>query len=517
VLALCELEARYARNQVWVLLRSPGRLAIWIPYLVLALGLGTWRLTAGQGAAQPILGGDPGAFATLAGGAYLTAFGFALARHASGRIAAFRCNAEALLCVDAGVSPSALTAWLMGRKLGGALLRWTATLLLYAAAFAPPGASREALARTLVAALVAALALAALEIPAYLAGRRRIANALISLGWVICGAGAVQGLAALAELFGDTHAAPRIVAAFGFDSGAAVRGILSGQGDAFWAFLALPLVPLALLAWIGDDAIAEIYEGTLHRRGGAAARPAPARDDRRPSSTGFVPPGLAALLWKDWLALRRGGGLARAAGALFAWAAFGTVLASALAPGQDGGLAMGLIAIAIMVVALVPVMTAGGLAEDLGTPLWWLAPSSLRRRLGLWTLSRTWAGGVALSGLPLALGIAMGRPVEAALGVPAALLLWWSMNSLALALYAALPGRFDLRGPIGVVRMFAAIAYLYPPLCAFALVNMGLDDPLAAPAAAAGMLGLQGYASLWFAAQRFKRGGVALARSERAG
>jgi hypothetical protein len=85
------------------------------------------------------------------------------------------------------------------------------------------------------------------------------------------------------------------------------------------------------------------------------------------------------------------------------------------------------------------------------------------------------------------------------------------MNALSLALYAAFPGKFDLRGPQGLVRMVAGVAYLYPPLLA---CNADLADPLAGASAAAVILGAQGYLALGFAARRFARGGVAVVRAE---
>jgi hypothetical protein len=88
------------------------------------------------------------------------------------------------------------------------------------------------------------------------------------------------------------------------------------------------------------------------------------------------------------------------------------------------------------------------------------------------------------------------------------------MNALSLALYAAFPGPFDLRGPQGLVRMVAGVAYLYPPLIA---CNAQLDNPLAGASAAAVILGLQGYLALGFAARRFARGGVAVARADESG
>ena len=169
--------------------------------------------------------------------------------------------------------------------------------------------------------------------------------------------------------------------------------------------------------------------------------------------------------------------------------------------------------IATLIVALVPVALTGSLAEDLGNPLWWLAPGNMRQRLSTWTLSRAWPGGLALSGMPMALGIAAAHPVLALLGPPGALLLWWSMNALAMALYSVLPGRFDLRGPYGVVRVLAGFLYLYPPLWAFGAGQMSIGG-LGGASATAVILGLQGYVALGFAARRFARGGAAAARAE---
>jgi hypothetical protein len=509
--ALLELEARYAFNQLRLLLRSPGRLAIWIPYLVLVVGLGGWRLSMPHAAGDVVGGGSRQSFATLCGGTFIAALGFALARHAAGRVQVFRCNAEALLCIDAGISQAMLAAWLQGRKVIGAVLRWGTTLVLYAGVFAPADAAPEALGRTIAAGIIVALTLAALEIPAFLAGRSRFGNSLVVAGWALCIIGSLQTFAGIAGLLGDSASATHIVYAFGFDSGDAVRSILSGGTAPFLAFVALPLVPTAALALLGRNAVSELFEGTIHRPGKFKARRASELDYAVSTGPNAPPSGLGVLLWKNFVGLKRGGGLPRMAGAFFAWGAFGAVIAGALSAGRNDNLALGLIALAILIVALVPVALTSGIVEDLGNPLWWLAPGSMAKRLAVWTLARAWPGGLALSGLPVALGLASGHPAVALLGPPGALLLWWSMNALSLALYAAFPGKFDLRGPQGLVRMVAGVAYLYPPLLA---CNADLADPLAGASAAAVILGAQGYLALGFAARRFARGGVAVVRAE---
>jgi hypothetical protein len=511
--ALFELDVRYALNQLRALLHSPGRLAIWVPYLVLGLGLGGWRLATPQAVSGVAAVGGGGYFASLCGGAFVAALGFALARHAAGRIQAFRCNAEALLCIDAGISTGVLAGWLQGRKLTGAMLRWGTTLLLYAGVFAPAGAEPPAVARTLAACIVVALTLAALEIPAFLAGRRRFGSMLVVAGWALCICGCVQALAGVAGLAGDPETAARIIAASGFDSGAAVRAVLDGKA-AFLAFAALPLLPTAALALMGRNAVSELFEGTIHRPVKFTRARVREQSFAASQRAAQPPSGLGVLLWKDYLALKRNGGLPRMAGAFFAWGAFGAVIAAALSNGGNQDVALGLIAIAILIVALVPVAFTSGISDDLGNPLWWLPPGSMVRRLSAWTMTRAWPGGLALSGFPIALGIASGHPAMALLGPPGALLLWWSMNALSLALYAAFPGPFDLRGPQGLVRMVAGVAYLYPPLIA---CNAQLDNPLAGASAAALILGLQGYLALFFAARRFGRGGVAIVREQNRG
>jgi len=514
--ALLELEARYALNNLRVLLRSPGRLAIWIPYLVLVVGLGGWRLVAPHAVAGwgtdgvGAVGRSSQFFATLCAGAFIAALGYALARHAAGRVAAFRCNAEALLCIDAGISPTMLAGWLHGRKAIDAAVRWGATLALYAGVFAPAGAAPAAVGRAIAAGVSVALILATLELPVFLIGRGRFGNLLVVTGWALCISGSLQALAGLAGLFGSAGVATHILAAFGFDGGGAVRTILGGGGPLL-AFAALPLLPTAALALMSRNAVSELFEGTIHRPGSSRRKRPSEPSYAAPVGAADPPAGLGVLLWKEYIALKRSGGLARMAGAFFAWAAFGAVIAGALAGGRDENLALGLIALAILIVALVPVALTNGIAQDLATPLWWIAPGNIARRLTVWNFARAWPGGLALSGLPIALGLASGNPAIALLGPPGALLLWWSMHALSLALYAAFPGRFDLRSPSGLLRVVAALAYLYPPLL---VCNVQLDDPLAGASAAAFILGAQGYLALAFAARRFARGGVAVARSD---
>ncbi len=518
--ALLELDLRYARNQAATIARSPARLLIWLPYLVLFAYVFAWRMNDMRHAHGIInIPGPTDTFATLAGAAFLTALGFAIARHAGGRVEAFRCNAEAVLCANAGVSPVILIFWLQMRRLIAAAPRWFGALVFFVAAFAPEGSPADALARVIFGSVCAALALALVELPAYLAGRKRFGEAVVIGGWVLALFGGVQLLCAVAVLLDDGGIAQRILTAVTFDPGRLVLAVVNGDPISLAASAAIPLILGLAVGLVGRDALPELYEGTLRAQGHVFERTAslvPLRtsETRAPR----IPAGSLALVWKDWTVLRRRGGTRTLILGAGFWAAFGAAIAFAVRPeSADTGLALALLAIATLFITLVPIAVSTGLADDIAKPMWWLAPAPLHTRLATWTLSRSWPGGAALAALPFVLGLALDRPKMAIFALPASLLLWWSLHALGLALYSAFPSRFDLRGPFGMLRIAAAVIFLTPPFWAFAAIGIAAGNMLAGGLVASAILALEGYAGLAAAVRRIDQNGAMLATLERAG
>jgi hypothetical protein len=515
--ALLQLDLHFLRNQLREIVRSPLRLAIWIPYIGLVIGLGAWRVVLGRNSAPSDLSGLPPQFATLAGATYLAALGFAFARHAGGRVRAFRCEAEALLCVNAGIAPLLLTLWLQLRKLCGSTFRWFGALALYVSALAPPGAPAVVLARVVFASVLAAVALATLEIPAYLIGRRKAAPVLIALAWGLTAYGGLAAVAAAAEILGDRGFAPILLRALGFDPGAGVTALVAGRGWAFAALAALALAPALAIVVLGRDALPELYEATLHGKLTAPSFARAAGLAHRARLGRNIPGGTLALFWKEWIVLRRRGGGGRLVWSALFWGAFGGGIAFALGPAGDPELGLVLLSIATLFVALVPVVLSNGLGEDLCKPLWWLATATMSSRLAAWTFSRSWPGGAALAALPLVLGLALRQPLLVLLALPGSLLLWWSMHALGLALVAIFPSGFDMRGPVGILRMAIAGAYLLLPLGVCTTVLTATANAVLAGCVAAGLFWLQGYAAVRAAAFTLDRNGALIGTLERSG
>jgi hypothetical protein len=515
--ALLELDLHVLRNQLRAIARSPLRLMIWIPYLGLVLGLSIWRLTQGHTAHASDLSGVPLRLATLAGATYLAAFGFAFARHAGGRVQAFRCEAEALLCTNAGVPPLLLTFWLQMRKLCGSALRWLGALILYVAALAPAGAPPETLGRVVLACVLAAVALVTVEIPAYLLGRRRFGSLLIALAWGLTAFGALEAIAAAAELLGDGMYAPSLFTTLGLDPGRAVAALLRGDPATLLFAAALALAPAIALAVLGRDAMPELYEAAIRTRSAGPGLERASGLAQRARHGRNIPGGVLALFWKEWIVLRRRGGARKMLlGACF-WAVFGAAIAFALGPADDPALALALLSIATLFIALVPVALSNGLGEDLSKPLWWLATAPLSGRLIAWTFSRSWPGGTALAAMPLVIGLALHHPNVALAAWPVAVLVWWSLQALGLALVALFPSRLDMRGPVGVLRIAAAGVYLLVPLGTLTAILQAGGNIATAGLSATALIALQGYGALRIAGYALDRNGALIAAMERAG
>jgi hypothetical protein len=514
VRALLYLDLRFLRNQTLAVFRSPARLALWIPY-VLILGYFAYSRArfASVGHLIPLTQ-IPASVATAVAGLYFAALGATLLAASGPRIRGFRSTAEAILFNNVGVKTRTMLAWIQIRKLASTAPRWFFSLV-YLLIFVSFNLTLGTLGRILLATLLAAAVLMTIELPAFLVRRRPGGVVLAWLGGAALVAGAVYAFAGFAIIFGEQQIAPQVLAALRLDPGRIVEALVSGPS---YALVLLAVVPIALVVvgpLIPGDALVELYAAATEMRAyrERGSRGKDASIGARSGGTHSIPSGAWTILWKDWISLRRGhfGVRAFVLGAVL-WGAIGTAIA--LAP--DPQLGYTLFSFAAMFVLLVPIRISAGLFVELSKPIWWLSRAPLRNRLAVWTLSKSWPGSIALSMLPLAIGVFGRRPLLALAAIPISLAVWWPMHVLGLVLYAAFPSRVDVRGPMAMLRLLVTLLYLAPPIALLVYVGIVGRDAVLGAVAGLALLVLQGLGFFELSVRRIRENGAALSTLERA-
>lgn len=514
--ALCYLEWRYAVHAIAAIRRSPGRLALWIPY-VLILGFSVFsRVYASRHGVRDAAGVDP-RIATAIAGLYVALVGGTVGAAAGGRISTFRSPAEALLMSNAGVRPLGIAVWLQLRRLAGSWTRAFGGFSYLFLIFAPQRGDALATARAFVTAmLVIAVPLSA-ELPAFLIARGRWRAPVQIAAWSVAAGGVALGIVG----FAGRRTWTAVVSAMHVDPGVIVGSVFSGDPKA----MLVPLVCLALfvgiVALFGDDAIPELYSASrgrfaLLQRAGTGRPPARVRT-LRTSGRAHVPSGALALVWKDWLAFRRGFGVTLLLSGVAFWALCGAAAAYAtLRFGDDTPLASVFVIATFAVIVWAPSTASSGLADDLQKPLFWLSHAPLRARLLAWTLGRTWRGGTTLAFGPVVAASVAGHPLLAVGALPVTLVAYWSLQALGIGLYAIFPTPLDARGPISLLRLLLTVAYLAP---AAIVAGLGLafgGGLLVAALAFAFAFGIEGWVVVELAALRFAENGASLGAIARA-
>jgi uncharacterized membrane protein (DUF485 family) len=508
--ALLYLEWRYAINNFRAILRSPQRLLVWVPYLFFIVYFGYARVLRYHGghSAYDVLP----TYATTIAGAYLGLLGSTIALSAAGRVAAFRSPTEAVLFSNAGVRPITAAIWLQVRKIAASPMRWLGGFLYLFAIAAPRETSAAAIVRSLVVVGLVMSLVMGTELPIFLLARRRWSKPLQILGWTIAAVGGVYGAAGL---IGYRVLRP-LVRVTHVDPGAAVHELLAGNVIALTA-LVLALAGLAAsVLLLGDDSYPELYAASRGPLAGRARRIAAAAGNyAAPDKAARVriPGGALSLVWKDWIAFRRGRGTFRLwiAGCV-GWAACGAASGFAKNYFNDVAPIVTLVtASAALVLVIAPFGASIGLASDLSKPLFWLGASPLRNRIAAWTLGRAWRGGFLLGLAPAAAGVAIGAPILAMLSVPVATIAYWSLQSLGVGLYAIFPNPIDARGPMLLLRLVITTIYVSPAILTFAIVSITTDSDVFAALIATAVLALQGYGVVELASYRFREYGASLA------
>jgi len=512
--ALGYLELCYARHQLAAILRSPPRLAIWVPYVFL-IGFFVYSRLLRHHSAYVSFALEP-VLATTIGGLYLAMLGATIGFAAAGRVALFRSSAEAVMFSNAGLRPLTIAIWLQLRKLGTSWTRWLGGFIYLFAIAAPHDPRPSTVLRAFIAAALALAIQMTVELPVFLLSRGDLREPLIVGGWTLAAIGAAY---AVAGFFGP-HAADLLANLTHFDPGAGVATLLRGStiGTILLAIVVCGLV--ASIAFLGNDALPELYAASQQALANQRRRSKPGQPHfvATPSDVSRIPGGALALVWKDWIGFRRGRGAFRLwlIGCTF-WAVCGAAAALGAMRWSDPTPLYTLGALTcLMVLVIAPYGASAGLSGDLTKPLFWLSSASLRKRLAAWTFGRAWRGGLAFGLAPLVAGLSTGDAALALISLPLAITAYWSLQALGVGLYAVFPNPIDTRGPIMMLRLVLTLLFVFPAALVAALAAFAGSGPYVATLGFVLQLGIESWLVIEFATHRFREFGATLGTISRA-
>jgi hypothetical protein len=514
---LAYLEWCYVRNNVRAIRRSPVRLILWLLYAAWIVFLCIGRSSRAASQAPSAYGVAHGTALGVAGG-FLLLTGFAIVLGGVGRFAAFRSPAEAVLMTNAGLRPLTIAIWLQVRKSVGGLRSLGAFSYIFLV-LAPVhegllGTARAFLATTFVLAIPQTAAL-----PAFLLARGRGRNFVLSIGAVLAACGIVYTIAG----FGGRHLFVPLLRVTHVDLAVLVKAPLLAQPAAFAVPLLLLTAFVIVVAWRGNDALPELYAASnlvAARQQRRAARERTMRPARRSVVIGRarVPAGALAIVWKNWLTLRRlpGGIKSRLAGPAL-WVLLGLGAAALTRHFADDTPLGAFEAVAgLRIVFWTPISAASGLASELAQPLFWLSTDTFRTRLAAWLLAGSWPAALAIGCGAAAAASVLGQALVALCCLPLAALAVAAFKALGVGLYAAFPDPIDAGGPTLILRFAASVAYLVPAGLVATVAALLHAGPIGAIAAFAVTLGAQGWIVLELVALRFSERGASLATLSRA-
>lgn len=514
--ALVYLECRYAWHQLAAIVRSPLRLSIWIPFLVSIAYLIYARIHQTSGGPSKL--DLAPAQATSVAGLYLGLLGVTMALAASGRVAAFRSSAEAVLFANAGIRPLTVAVWLQARKCSASFGRWFGTLVYAFLILAPRHLGPAATFRAMIATLLALALQMSTELPVFLLARGRLRAPLVGLGSALALVGFTT--AALGAIGREPLRA--LLALAHVDPGRAVLAALGGDPFALVVLVALLGVLGIAVRLLGDDALPELYRvsqrslQTMRDRRSFVPSFRFARGERRARAR--VPAGALALIWKDWIGFKRGRAtfVLWLAGCAF-WAACGVGVAIASARYDDPMLVAVLVGTsAIFMLVGAPLGASLGLATDLAKPIFWLSRAPLRSRIVAWTFGRAWRGAFAIALAPFVAGVWLQNVVLESAAIPLVLAGFWSLQALGVGLYALFPNPIDSRGPMMLVRTILTLGYVLPAALCGVFVSFAGGGAIVVALAVALGLATEGWIVIELASLRFAESGAALATLGRA-
>ena len=227
-----------------------------------------------------------------------------------------------------------------------------------------------------------------------------------------------------------------------------------------------------------------------------------------------MPGGAFAVLWKEWLGIKRArGGLQLQGGLVVAAVVLGLLVGVAMSRGSR---IAGVIGAMVVLLAIFWSWSAGvQLARDLGNPLWWLSSAVLWSRLAMWTFAR----GLRFA-LPLVVFtecVILGSGSDYIWAIPIAaippLLLCWMSQAVGLGVYALLPARTDYR--LAMTLRMLAIYAITVPLAVSTAPGLILRSPALAMTMPAILAGAVIVGMIAFASWRIQGNALVFAQEER--
>lgn len=538
-IALLWLDWRLLVNRVRTIRRNPRRLVPWLVFLVWLVPSWINRIFLGS----HLKGALPGhelarLFAPvepLIPGLAVLMLGVIVWRTSGRAPAAFQSPADARFVIGAGLDSRAVFAWLAVRTARRLIVTVALILVLAQVLYLPwlgvPGPRAFA-----VIIAVGAFGWIVFGAGMFAFNLRRAAPWLPveGIGAALTLAGALAALLMLSHALGILTLPPALSSlAQALPPGGLLVAASAGDG---WALAVLLLLGAGMTAAgiaLAGDCYPELWEtssrvfairSAIRERGGTfgLVRPRPASGEtswrpqratvRSSSGRGF-PGGAATVFWKEWLALRRRrGGLRLQALLIFGAVALGILLGLAARRGS----AMGLILSANVALLLIlwSWVASVQLGRDLGSPLWWLSPEPLWRRLTAWTFARAMRFALPLI---VFVEVAIASSGQDLWLLPIAplppVVLCWLMQAVGLGGYAVLPARTDYRLAL-MLRMLAVYVIAVP--LAMAWVPGALVHSVVLMAALPMVIALcAGAGLIAFATWRIGGNGLAFAREER--
>ncbi len=518
MLALARLEWWYLRHQAGTIRRQPARALIWVGYLAF-VGLALGHRFTGTGHAAPAVPMTTahalaGPVATAIGGIVLAFAGATIVGAAGGRASGFRSTAEAVMFSNAGIRPLTIATWLQLRALGLRSVRLMASIVYFVALVAPVHGPTATVGLVLRCALVV-VAVVGLTLPAFLWSRTVVVRRVLEIaGWFAI----ADGIGSLVAAFVEPASYAGVVR-LGLDPGETIRALVAGAPLVYAIPALIILIEIALVRATAGDALPELYAASLRANVALTARHASADASHvRPGGRVRVPSGAAAIVWKEWAALRHQRRALQTAIAI-ALGALGTgYVAGAVAIRTNDLTFPALCGTLELLIALLfaPLGASQRLALELGQPLFWLGRAPLRTRIGMWAVGFGWRGALTLGLVQFGIALAWGRPLAATAALFGTAVAYGSLVAFGVGLFALFPAPIDARGPLALLRLAATGVYLIPAAVVTALVFALRGPDALAIGLGIATLGCEGWATIALATLRFEQRGASFAALGRA-
>ncbi len=537
--ALLWLDWHLLVNRARTIARNPRRMVPWLIFLVWLVPSFTTRILLGRHLPRSpeltALAAALGQLGILVPGLALFAIGLATWRAASSPPAAFQSPADARFVIGAGLDSRAVFTWLSLRTVQRLILTFVVTLVVLQVLYLPW------LGLDFTSAVIFTLALATFggvvfgaRLLAFTLQQAAPAAPVGAVGLLATAVGVAVTLGALAQLTG-TFQLPEFFAsadyalppgswmldAFGGRwlgelelAAAAVALTAAGialAGDCYPELWATSSRAIALRRAMRSRGGAFGYLGSRSRDGGAPARVA--ERHVQSSSGALVPAGALAVLWKEWLTVRRArGGLLLEGGVIVAAVVLGLLIGHGTA---EGSRLAGLVGVMVGLIAIFWSWAAGvQLARDLGSPLWWLSSAALWSRLVVWTFARGLRFAIPLVVFAECAIVGSGSYLWAMPIAPIGpILLCWMSQAVGLGVYALLPARTDSRLAMSL-RMFA-IYGVTVPMALSIIPGLVLHSPVLVLTLPVSVISGVIAGMIAFASWRIQGNGLAFAREER--